>query len=249
MEILFEHVNFYGENWRTTAKFPDDIVFVEVDRYKVEEGVDHQRFYAAFYPYSKEVWNMLSKQSVRFSTYNFLDKWILIEIWNAYPVNEDLPLISMDEFNEKWLPVFNKYIYEKVGSKRILEDAVFEIRKALKENRLPDLSELENMKDPYFTVCMYKILKFKGHNDHLLAECAYVAFTSWASEDKEIKEIGVFDENFKRFFNDDVAHNDKFIISDSQEAWDKFRKRKEEILMYCGFNDNSGSILKHAEIH
>ena len=215
-EIILENINFWGENWNSTLIIPDDMVFVEVYRHKTNDGKDPQRFYASFYPYDEKIYKELI--NIRTSVYNVLNTWIYIELSNVNPVNEDIPLISMEEFN-------NRYVRPK---------------KITKEGN--PVNDLDFFIDPekifgkdksfWYTISMSKPLRFCGNSEHLQIEIADVDFTAWLDENTEIKAIMVAYRDFKTFLSDDYIIHGKYLFKDDEESWNKYKNRIKEILNY-----------------
>ena len=202
-KIELENINFWGDNWNSTLEIPDDMVFVEVYRYKSDDGKDPQRFYAGFYPYSKEVYKSM-KEGARVSIYNILDTWIYIELHNVNPVNEDLPLIDFDEFNKRYMPWFSQYVVEYVGPKMLKEEDIKKID--------------ENIEDFLF--------------EHLQVEVANVGFNSWLTEKDEVKMFAIVYHDFKTFLSDDYVIKGKYFFKKDEESWNKYKNRIKEFLNY-----------------
>ena len=229
-EILLENVNFYGANWNSILSIPDDMVFVEINRYKGKDGIDKQRFYSGFYPFDKNLYKSITERQSRINAYNILDTWLYVEIYNAYPVNEDLPLISMEEFNKQYLPWFKKYIIEYVGPKRVTYNWHEKLISALQTGEL--ITDAIFTEDPYYTIAMDKILQFTGHDEHLQINVAEVTFKSWINEDDDYNKMEIYTRKFSTILTDDLIIKGKYIFQDSEEAKNKFNNRIKELINY-----------------
>ena len=228
-KIELENINFWGDNWNSILEIPDDMVFVEVYRYKSDDGKDPQRFYAGFYPYSKEVYKSM-KEGARVSIYNILDTWIYIELHNVNPVNEDLPLIDFDEFNKRYMPWFSQYVVEYVGPKMLKEEDIKNIDENI-EDFLFNPKKLIG-KDIWYTITMSKLLRFTGKSEHLQVEVANVGFNSWLTEKDEVKMFAIVYHDFKTFLSDDYVIKGKYFFKKDEESWNKYKNRIKEFLNY-----------------
>ena len=224
-EILLECVNFYGDNWQEKIFVPDDIAFVKTKEFFNDKiGRCEQRFYSALYPYDKKTFSKMenAKTVSRFSVYNIANKWIFAEIWNAFPVNEDITEITIDEFNERYKNEIEKFVFSHKMLKK------YSITKLVEE-----LSTKEEVSedDVMFTTNMSKLLKFKKGGEHLYAEIVKVSFSSWI-DGEDIKSIGVKYEEFCKLLPQSFG-DDKYTASEDKKEWDKFNNRVQETLKYC----------------
>ena len=221
--IRIESVNFYGENWQEDLIIPDDMVFVECSKYynhKLEQY--QQRFYAALYPYDETYYNQ--KHIIRESIYNINNEFILIQLHNCFPVNEDIPLIDFEELNTKWLPIISPYIFV---SEKFL-------RHKVKVDFNDTLLDVLKIDDIFQINSMSKVLEFIPGGETLQCICSYVGFKNLFT-DFEDNTIRIDKIQFSSIIPTAYISGDLFNEAfKDEETQNKFNERVKEIFKKSG---------------
>lgn len=242
MRINLECVVFYQDNFFTDIELPDDIKFYEFCRHN-----EKQRFYVTIYKNDDKLYEHLGKTCGRCNRYVFGD-YMILELRQCHPVNEDLPLMSLDDLNKLFDEHIKGYYIksERPSRKKTLERSKDNPNKIellqdgkpleLDTNWLYDTYIAIN--PVYYTEYIAKPLGFVIRTgEDLSMKFGVVRMYSWFNDDFhdhvhrfeiDIKEMKLFDE--------DYSHDQKITISNSEEIKNEYKDEIRRLLDMDNYN-------------
>ena len=239
MTINLECVVFYGDNFFVDVELPDDIKFHEFCRYNHK-----QRFYVTICKDDKKLYRRLSeKMCGRCNCYVFGD-YMILELHQCHPTNEDLPLISLDELNG----LFDEHIKGYyIKSERPSKPKTIE---KIKGNKIESLEEAgpgeknigfinddyKHINPMYYTEYIAKPLGFVDNvGEYLSMVFGIITLRSWLSDEYQIHSFEVKITQMKNF---DVSFKDgqKITISNSKDIEKEYQEEIAKLLEMDNFN-------------
>ena len=242
MKINLECVVFYQNNFFVDIELPDDIKFYEFCRHN-----DKQRFYVTIYKNDDELYKHLGKTCGRCNRYVFGD-YMILELRQCHPVNEDLPLMSLDDLNK----LFDKHIKGYyIKSERPSREKTLEKSKS-NPNKIELLQDGKPLEmDPNWLMEEYIAMFPIKYTEYIAKPLGFVDRTG---EDLSMK-FGViciyswFDDGFHnhvhryeidikelKLFSEDYSHGQKIIISNSEEIKNEYQNEIHKLLDMDNYN-------------
>lgn len=237
MKIKFECVVYYGDNFFVDLELPDDIKFYEFFRYN-----EKQRFYVTIIKKDDELYEHLTSKMVgRCHRYIFGD-YMILELSQCHPVNEDLPLMSLDDLNK----LFDKHIKgyyiksERPSREKTLEKSKNNPNKIelLLDGKPVELDanwiaeQYISMCPIYYTEYIAKPLGFVDRTGQDLCMKFGVIRMYSMFDDGFFHHIHRFEVDIKKLtlFDEDWSHGQKITISNSEEISYEYDKAIENLL-------------------
>ena len=235
MKIRLECVVFYQDNFFTDIELPDDIKFYEYCRHN-----EKQRFYATICPKDIDLYNQINKEMCGRSRHYDFGDYMILELRQCHPVNEDLPLMSLDDLNKLFDEHINGYYIKSERPSRTKsikknKDNKIEILKDGKpiEMGLDWLYDTYMVLNPaYYLEYIAKPLGFVDRiGEDLCMKFAVIRMYSWFDDsfhnhvhrfEIDIKELKLFDE--------DWSHGQKITISNGIEIQDEYETAIDSLL-------------------
>lgn len=229
MKINLECVVFHQDNFFTDIELPDDIKFYEFCRHN-----DKQRFYVTIYKKDEELFKHINKEMVgRSNHYDFGD-YMILELHQCHPVNEDLPLMALDDLNKLFDNHIKGYYIkaERPSREKTLEKSKNNPNKIqlLQDGKFLELDAqwlLETylvMSPIYYTEYIAKPLGFVDRTgENLSMKFAVIRMNSWF-DDSSHNHIHRFEIDIKELslFEEDYSHGQKITVSNSKEIQDEY---------------------------
>lgn len=247
MIVKMQCTVFYGDNFVENFVIPNDMKFTEMYRYKRDDGkFESQRFYISIYDKDDFVKESLAKQLCgRVSVYDF-DSKMIVEVRQCAPINEDLPLISIDELNEQYSDFINQYYIKSIRlrkdyealSREIFGSSIIDLNENIindmideVKNRLKTLTNILSTTEQYYTEYIAHPLSFTFEGEDISMKCGVVYFKSWLNDQKIIDNIEIINIKLSALLSSDYWHGQKIIIS--KDLKDEYKNRLTEICNKC----------------
>lgn len=243
MKVNLECVVFYQDNFFTDIELPDDIKFYEFCRHN-----DKQMFYVTICKNDDELYKNISDAMVGRSNRYIFGDYMILELRQCHPVNEDLPLMSLDDLNKLFDEHIKGYYIksERPSREKTLEKSKNNQNKIelLQDGKPVELDanwiaeQYMAMCPIYYTEYIAKPLGFVDRiGENLCMKFAVIRMYSWFDDgfhnhvhrfEIDIKELSLFDE--------DWSHGQKITISNSEEISYEYDKAIENLLEMDNYN-------------
>lgn len=221
-EIKIEFVVFHADNFTIEVDLPNDIKFYEFCRFN-----DKQRFYVAICKNDSDFYTTLCKKSCfRCNRWIFGD-YMILELRQCHPVEENLPLITLEELNQQFdQHIKNFYIKSERISKRNKEkNSLFTI--------------FQPTRFGYYTESIAKPLGFVNKTgDDLSMKMAIIQKYSWLGDDFHNHvhrfEVGIF--SLKRLMDEDTYKGQVITVSNTKDLEEEYNEEVKDLLDMDNFN-------------
>lgn len=237
MKIKFECVVYYDDNFFVDIELPDDIKFYEYFRHN-----DKQRFYVTICPKDIDLYKQINKEMCGRSCHYDFDDYMILNIRQCHPVNEDLPLMSLDDLNK----LFDEHIKGYyIKSERPSREKTIEKSKN-NPNKIELLLDGKTVElDANWIAEQYMVMCPIYYTEYIAKPLGFVDKTGEDLSMKfgVIRMYSMFDDGFfhhihrfevdikeLKLFDEDYSHNQKITISNSEEISYEYDKAIENLL-------------------
>lgn len=245
MKVNLECVVFYQNNFFTDIELPDDIKFYEFCRHN-----DKQRFYVTIIKKDDELYEHLTSKMVGRSDRHVFGDYMILELRQCHPVNEDLPLMTLDDLNKLFDEHIKGYYIksERPSREKTLEKSKNNPNKIeLLQDGKPVELDANWIAEQYIAMCpiyyteyIAKPLGFVNRTgEDLCMKFAVIRMYSWF-DDSFHNHVHRFEIDIKelKLFDDDWTHGQKITISNSEEI----KKEYEDEIVRLHNMDNYSHI-------